>query len=93
MNIRNMVHFDDGDIWVVEQTWEDMSNSQSATPVASVLVGAAEGIRRGGSLIIHAKDGDIRRRCDRIDELQILIGEIDESRKKQGLQSLLPMAE
>lgn len=92
MSIRSMVHFDDGKIWVVEQTWDDMSNSQSVIPVASVLVGAAEGIRRGGALVIHAKDGDIKRRCDRLDELQTLIEEIDESRKKRGLQSLLPMA-
>lgn len=88
MTAKSSFYFEDDKLWIAMEAWTDLIGEQSAVPLYSLKSAAAASIEHGGAFIIKEDKVGIKRRCDRMSELGELMREVDDFRRKHGLQAL-----
>lgn len=88
MTAKSSFYFEDDKLWVEMETWTDLIGEKSAVPIHSLKAAAADIIQRGGAFIVNDINIGIMNRCDRIAELEALMRDVDDARRRMGLQAL-----
>lgn len=88
MNVT--VEFDDPNLLIAEVVWNDLRTGKSTVALSSVRSTALETLKRGGAFMIYRNDIGIMRRFDRLSEFETYLSEIDDQRKRLGLETLEP---
>lgn len=88
MTVKSPFYFEANKLWVEKETWTDLIGEESAVAVYSLKAAAAEIIEHGGAFIINDDNIGIIKRCDRLHDLDALMGDVNAYRLEKGLQTL-----
>ncbi|AOK67836.1 hypothetical protein [Burkholderia multivorans] len=79
------VTFDEKNLRIEADVWNNLENAKSAVGLSSVIAAADGAIQRGGAFVIHRQEGDILRAIHRPSEFAELVDGVNERRAENGL--------
>lgn len=86
--MRVNLEFDDKNLFIAEEVWNDLTKEKSAVAFSSVISTVADTIKRDGAFMIYKHNGEIKRRFDRLHEFEVFVDETNGQRKQEGLDTI-----
>lgn len=86
--MRVNLEFEDKNLFITDETWNDLTKERSVVAFSSVISTAVDTIKRNGAFMIYKDNGEIKRRFDRLHEFEEFVTETNDQRKQKGLDTI-----